>query len=389
MLFLAKHNIQAKGLFAIDLTNIILLLTGTPAHAYDKAKINGDLTCVKYSGKIEILGKKIVDVNNVLVIKDKEKVISLACVMGCENSCVDENTKDVVFEIGSFDAKTIRHGAKEIKITSNSSIQGGKSINQQMVKNGIELLRFMCQSNNNSVSQIINLPKVKKGKSVLQNRRKLAIYSNCLFKSLKPFKETEKILEEIGFIITKNRIIAPTYRSDIENYEDIIEEYFRFYGYTNFKPIAPLLEPFKINKISFNKQSLMSMGYNEVRTFTLVSNELNKLNPFNFEKTVKLTTFVSKEREEIRNSIITSLIEAAEYNLKRKITNINFFEYGMINHNQFVYGLASNTKTFDEIKYDVANFLKRDDLVFVPFKDNEFIHPNTSAKIYLDNIFIG
>ncbi|VEU75456.1 Phenylalanine--tRNA ligase beta subunit [Mycoplasmopsis maculosa] len=389
LLFLAKHNIEAKGIFAIDLTNMILLLTGTPAHAYDKTKINGKLTCEEYTGEVEILGGKKIEVKNVLAIKDEEKIISLASVMGCENSSVTKESNEILFEIGSFDAKKVRHGAKEIKIDSNSSIQGGKSVNQQMVKNGIEILRYLTFKNNNAISQIINLPKVKKGKSVLQNRRKLAIYANSDFRNLKHFLDTENTMKKIGFVFNKNRIIAPSYRTDIENYEDIIEEYFRFYGYTNFKGIPPLVEPFKINRAEISKQSLMSMGYSEVRTFTLVSEQINLLNPFSFSSNVKLETFVSKEREIIRNSIVTSLSEVVEYNQKRKLNSINIFEYGMINNNVFVYGIASNVKSFDQIKLDIANFLRRDDIKFVPLTDNEYIHPNVSAKILLNDIFIG
>ncbi|WP_029513259.1 phenylalanine--tRNA ligase subunit beta [Mycoplasmopsis primatum] len=389
VLFLAKHNISSKGLYAIDLTNIALLITGSPTHVYDKDKLNGTLSCVKYSGEVEILGGKKVNIKDTLVIKDSKKVISLASVMGCESAAVDANTKTVVYEAGLFDPQLVRHGAKEIKIDSASSIQGGKALNSQITFNGIAFLKYKSIEDGHIVSQVVNLPKIKKGRSVIQSRKKLAIYSNCDFKDLKIFDETEEVLKNLGFSMDKNRVVCPTYRSDIECYEDVIEEYFRFYGYDKFAPVAPKLNPYKVAHNVDSKNMIQAMGYNEVRTFTLISTEQNKLNPFNFNKTVKLMTFVSKEREEIRNSIITSLLEVAEYNIKRKMVNLSLFEYGMINDNKFVYGLLSNEKSFDEMKQDICNFLKTDKLQFIPYKNNENIHPNVSAKIYYKDNFIG
>ncbi|EIN14895.1 Phenylalanyl-tRNA synthetase beta chain [Mycoplasmopsis agalactiae 14628] len=388
-LFLTKHGISAKGLYAVDLTNIALLVTGAPCHVYDKNKIGKSLSCAKFSGELEILGGKKVNVSDVLAIKDETGVISLASVMGCENSAVDENTKEVVFEVGLFDPLLVRHGAREIKMDTASSIQAGRALNSQIVFNGISFLKYKSATDGQSVSQIVNIPKVKKGKSVIQSRKKLSIYANCNIKDLSIFDEVEKTLKKIGFSMDKNRVIAPTYRNDIQHYEDVIEEYFRFYGYGNFKPEAPKLASYKVAHTVDNKNILQSLGYNETRTFSLISSEMNKLNPFNFESTIKLMTFVSKEREEVRNSIIPSLLESAEFNLKRKINNISFFEHGMINENKFVYGLLSNEKSFDEMKQDIYNFLKVDNLEFIPFKDNELIHPNVSAKIIHNGCFIG
>lgn len=389
VLFLAKHGVEAKDNWAINLTNLTLILTGAPAHVYDRNKIQNQISCIDYSGKATILGNKEVEVKNVLAIADNSGIISLASVMGLMNSSVDDKSQNFVFEIGSFDPKKVRHAAKEIKIESASSIQGGKNVNNEMVRNAMKYLEYRIHKDKQLASQIVNLPVSHKGVSVLQNRRKLATYANCELKDLKKFKDVEETLKTIGFKIDKNRLIAPNYRNDIEKYEDIIEEYFRFYGYDNFKPIAPNLLPFKVDKRNISKNLLAAMGYKEIRTFTLVAHDKNDLNPFDFKNTIKLATFVSKEREVIRNSIIPSMLEAIEYNLKRKISNLSFFEYGMINNNEYVYGLVSNVKNFNEIKQDIINFLKLDNLEFIPFKDNQNIHPNVSAKIMYQNKMIG
>ncbi|MCS4537209.1 phenylalanine--tRNA ligase subunit beta [Mycoplasma sp. CSL7475-4] len=389
MLFLAKHGVDAKGIWAIDVTNLTLLFTGAPTHAYDRNKIGSRVSTQIYSGEVEVLGNKVVEVKNVLAIHDHKKVISLASLIGAQNSAVDENTNFVAFEIGSFDHKLIRHGAKEIKMETSSSIQAGRVVSTQMVRLGMQYLRYKAHQDKNQFSNVVGLPAAKKGVSVLQNRKKLAIYANCEIGELKKFANVEKQLLTIGFKMDKNRITAPNYRRDISNYEDIIEEYFRFYGYDNFKPVAPNLVPFKVAQRDISKSLLQAMGYSEVRTFTLESAQNNWLNPFKYDSEVKLETFVSKEREVIRNSIITSMLQVVEYNFKRKIEKINIFEKGMINYNDYAVGLVSNTKTYSQIKQDIFNYLKQNTLKFVPFVDDEHINPNVSAKIILDNKMIG
>ncbi|UUD35144.1 phenylalanine--tRNA ligase subunit beta [Mycoplasmopsis caviae] len=390
LLILAKHNIDAKNIWAVDATNLCLIYTGVPSHVYDRDKIGTSLTCKKFSGKVTIIGGKEVEVKDTLAIFSDDKVVSLASVMGLEETSADKKSKYVVFEIGNFKPSDVRHGSKEIKIDTASSLQGGKILSTELVRIGMEYLKFKAIDDKQPTSIFVNLPERTKNKFFLQQKKLLAKYSGLQIKELdNEFGKVEDQLQRIGFKIFYNRLSTPTYRTDLNCYEDIIEEYFRFYGYDKFKIQAPSIYPFKINKRNNDKSLLQSMGYQEIRTFTLVNVEGLKFNPFGFENNLKLQTFVSKEREAIRNSIVPSMLEVAQYNIKRKMSRLNLFEYGMINDGKYVYGLLSNTKTFEQIKQDVVNFLNDSNLEFKPFNDNDLIHPNVSAKIYQKGCFIG
>lgn len=390
VLFLSKHGYTATGLYPNDIATYMLILMGTPTQVYDKSKIKGNLYCLEHSGEVEIIGNKKVTLDENLVIKDAdENILSIASVIGTEYAKITNETKEAIFAMGRFDAPSIRRAAKQIKVDTPLSIQGGKWINRVMIHWSMNYLANKVIKDDHAVSKIVGLPRLRKGKSIVQNRTKLAAYSNWFIKDLKRYKEVENLLMKMGYSIDKNRIVAPSYREDIEFYEDIIEEYFRFFGYKNFGPVEPFLQGTTIQKSKSYKADFQAMGYSEVRTYSLISEELNKLNPFNFKESVKLQTFVSKEREVIRDSIITSLLEVADYNLKRNVTDINIFEEGMINNNVYVYGLLTSNKTFSELKKDVVNFLKTDNLKFIPYKDNENVHPNVSAKIYENDCFIG
>ncbi|VEU78211.1 phenylalanine--tRNA ligase subunit beta [Mycoplasmopsis columbinasalis] len=427
LLLLAKHHIEVKNIWAIDMTNLALLLLGTPVHAYDATKIGKKLWCELYTGKLEILGKKEVDVKDVIIVRDENKPISIASVMGLENSAVTAQTQKVVFEIGTFDSKKIRQAAKQIKIDSSASVQGARGISGHtllrvfdFIKNqgaldglatakiaptlaGKNFNEYLTWKNDAELKKHSFLPKSRK---IRFNPKTLALYANVSENKAKlQFKDAADKLEKLGFLFLnrttgKKRIkaerlsantdiYAPLYRNDVKSTEDIIEELFRFTNYDSFVSQAPKLRNYEVQTRNVDKEKLAGAGYQEVRTFSLTSKEKNKFNPFAFEQDVNLKTFVSLEREVVRNSILPSLLEVAEYNLKRKITSFNLFENGMINYNEYVYGLVSSVKSVQELKQDVTNFLGTNNLSFAPFTDNELVHPKVSAKIYQDGKFIG
>lgn len=387
-LFLAKHDIDANLGFFVNLTNLTLLFTGATCHVYDRDKIGNNISCDLFTGKTQILGNKDVEVKDVLAIYDENGEISLASVMGLEKTKVTQNSVNLAFEIGVFNPSQVRHSAKEIKMQSNSSNQASRVITPEILVRAVSFLRKNLAQF--ELSNIINLPLNLTKKEIKMNYEKLALYAGVTVEEVKDkFNNTFSKLSKLGFKFVDDLVIVPNYRYDIEFFEDIIEEIFRFYSYNNFNPIQPNIKPLLTKTRDNLKNLIQSNGYQEVRTFSLISKAKNFINPFNFGSNVSLLTFVSKEREQIRNSISVSLQEVIEYNQKRKIDLLNIFEIGMINDNKFVCGFASTIKTFFELKQDIINIFKLDNVEFIPFKDNEMIHPNVSAKILSNNELIG
>lgn len=387
-LFLAKHDIDANLGFFVNLTNLTLLYTGATCHVYDRDKIGNEISCDLFTGQTNILGNKEVEVKNALAIYDENGEISLASVMGLEKSKVTDQTVNFAFEIGVFNPSQVRHSAKEIKMQSNSSNQASRVISPEISVRALNFLRTNLAQFN--ISNVVNCPKNLTKKEIKMNYEKLALYAGVTLNEVKSkFSETLIKLSKLGFEFTEETVKVPNYRYDIEFFEDIIEEIFRFYSYNNFEPVQPNIKPLLTKTRNNLKELIQSNGYQEVRTFSLISKIKNQLNPFNFDNTVSLLTFVSKEREQIRNSIIPSLQEVVEHNQKRKIELLNIFEIGMINDNKFVCGIASTIKNYFEIKQDILNIFKFNNVEFKSFKDNSMIHPNVSAKIYVENKLVG
>lgn len=379
-LFLAKHNVKSINNFA-DLTNLTLIYSGQPTHAYDKNKVSNDFKVGKYSGSVKVFGNKDVSLENDLVIFSGDKPVSVAGVIGLEDTGVSQETETAVIEFGRFNIKDVRKAVKSVKLNTDASNQSSKEIAL-----GATYLALSYLTNKvKNFSNIINLPSIEE-KAIKYDAKKVSFLAGSDITKEVKYEDTINSLEILGFKFNEDKVTIPTYRHDIETQQDMNEEVFRFYGYDNFKASAPKINSTKIQKPKMWSSLVATQGYQEVVTYSLISKELNKVNPFGFENQVALETFVSKEREVIRNSQALSLIQVIEYNSKRKMGDISIFDIGMINHGVKTVALASTVKTLDQIKQDITNLLGE-----VSFErlNNEALHPGVSAKIIKNGEMVG
>ncbi|CAJ0916968.1 157_t:CDS:1 [Entrophospora sp. SA101] len=132
-------------------------------------------------------------------------------------------------------------------------------------------------------------------------------------------------------------IIIPDYRLDIENQEDLVEEIVRIYGYNNL-PSSFL--SFQQNKITIDKnqtyrelirQKLGNLGYQEIITYSLVSQEIKSdFCSQTEDKFYWLLVPKSENRVYYRQSILPSHLKTVAYNLTHQNENLFFFEISKI-----------------------------------------------------------
>ncbi|TCG10753.1 phenylalanine--tRNA ligase subunit beta [Mycoplasma todarodis] len=379
-LLLLKSGVKST-LPIVDITNLALLMTGQPVHAYNKKKLTKNIVAKDSSTKAKIIGEKEIDFEDSLLIWDDEKAISAAGVMGFHKTAVNEHTKEVILEIGNFNIKKVRHTAKQTKLESMSSRQSSKKLGV-----GTQELGWTYLTNRiPNISNVKGMPKTIQKELAFDKK----ILNSLIGKELtnEEFSKLSSQMNSLGFVVKETTIIVPNYRHDIESQQDFNEEFIRLYGYDNFQPIAPSVQPSSVVVVNHKHKDIAAMGYQEVWTYSLISKERNIFNPFNFDETIELETFISKEREVIRNSMAMSLLEVIEYNSKRKMDEISIFDIGHINNGVFVAALASTTKTFKEMKQDVMNIIKKP-VKFERATGTQF-HEGVSALIKLEDKTIG
>ena len=202
------------------------------------------------------------------------------------------------------------------------------------------------------------------------------------------YQKARQNLRRLGFNFgINNTVTVPFYRHDLSTMQDLVEEIFRFYGLNNFMPQAPRLCP-DITTPPRRPYELMltAMGYTQVWTYTLINRLQNDFNPFGFAQDYNLQTFISEERNAIRNSLARPLHEVYQYNLKRKTPPVALFDLGLIN-DRLALIIASDVKTYSEIKADIQRLTNRE-FEIRPL-DNPHLHPHYNAGLFVADQQIG
>ena len=148
-----RERLESVGLKSIsslvDITNYILYDIGRPLHVFDMQKISGDLSVMCLDEKEKFIGldkKEYVLCKGDIVIKDNEKTVSVAGIMGGLNSCVDENTRDVFLEVAYFSPQKIANTGRRLGITSDARYRFERGIDPKGLIEGLEYSTALINS---------------------------------------------------------------------------------------------------------------------------------------------------------------------------------------------------------------------------------------------------
>ena len=339
--WLKKHleSVGQKPISAIvDITNYVMLVINRPLHAYDADKIKEKII-VRRSKKGESF--KALDNKNYqlsadhCVISDKEKVLGLGGIIGGETTGIELDTTNIFLEAASFDPISIAKSSKELGIITDAKYRFERGVDPNSIEEGLikasKLIQEICGGKISKINIV--------GKSNYKEKKIKFIVSN--FKKLIGFSisniEAIKILEKLGFIVKNKKtyldLIVPSFRPDINQEVDIIEELIRIKGYNNI----PLAEP---NRIAFKpalnyeqklfhyiQRSIASLGYLETVTWSFASSKINDLLT---DKKLRLTNPISSDLDTLRTSIFSNILTHCKNNIDRGYKNLMLFEVGPV-----------------------------------------------------------
>jgi len=326
----------------VDLTNFITFDLGRPLHVFDANKIKGDLhmRMANDGEKLIALDGKNYDLNkNILIISDDNKPVSIAGVMGGEDTSCDLNTTEMFLESAYFDKKNIAISGRSLNILSDARYRFERGIDPVYVDEGLNIMtKLVIDICGGEVSE-----EVEAGKIELEKKK---IDFNC--SKLKKLggieidkKEQKNILLNLGFEVKDNKntlsLLVPSWRHDIIDEVDIVEELLRVKGYDslievsldkkidNRKPVLSIDE-YRNRLISL---ALVKRGLYEVVTFSFLSKKESKLFNANISP-VKLDNPISEDLSFMRPSLLSNLINCFIDNYKKGLKNSGLFEVGSI-----------------------------------------------------------
>lgn len=332
-----KYAVESIGVRSInnivDITNMIMLDTAQPVHAYDYKKIAQNKIVVRRAQageKVTTLdGVERILNENILLVTDPEKPIGIAGVMGALNSEIDETTTDIVLEVASFNPKNIRQTAKYLKHRTDAVTRFEKGIDPNNIANVmatlIETIIHVCGGEVSSdLIDVNNL-----NLSIVRTEPLLLDFNPQTVDKLLGFNLNIDFIKRIltGFNIEIAEkadslwtLTIPSSRPDIKETADIIEDIGRMYGYQNIPDVIPvnqLVIPPVNNKITVRKtirSILAASGLDEAITYSMISQK--DVDTFNLKKPVRVVNPLSEDYLYMRSSLLPSLTKVVSHNAK-------------------------------------------------------------------------
>ena len=339
-----KDKILALGLkpisAVVDITNYVMFDLNRPLHAYDIDKIDKQIIIrnSKNGEEFEALDhKKYKLKNGMCVIADKKSILGLGGIIGGTKTSTELNTKNILLESAYFSPSSIRKTSRLLNITTDAKYRFERGIDPNSVQEGLEvaaaLIVKICGGEASKYS-IAGQKKVK-NKMISFDIEK---FKNLIGISIS-MPEADKILSSLGFKCKKNKknlkVEVPSWRPDISQDVDLIEELIRIRGFDKIQLIEPekkrIAETLNFTQKLFHlaQRSLASKGYLEAVTWSFTDSKIDKQFSKG-ENEIKIYNPISSDLNVLRRSIFSNLSIYLKKNQDRGYEDLALFEVGPV-----------------------------------------------------------
>ena len=332
-------SIGQKPISAIvDITNYVMLDLNRPLHAYDVDKIDKEII-VRNSKKDETFkaldNKEYKLQEGMCVISDATGVLGLGGIIGGTRSGTELNTKNVLIESAYFSPRSIRKSSKILNIDTDAKFRFERGIDPLSIEQGLKKAVSLIQEICGGIASEFDIQKIENYKN------KSLEFDPILFEKITGVKieknEIIKILDDLGFEIKEEKKILdlkiPSWRPDISQEVDVVEELIRIKGYDQINMIEPqkVREKETLNKkqklFHFLQRAVASKGYLEAITWSFTDSKINQLF-IEKNKEIKIVNPISSDLDVLRSSIFSNLIIHLNKNLGRGFKDLSIFEIG-------------------------------------------------------------
>lgn len=420
-----KSRLRAVGIRPInnivDITNYVLTEIGQPMHSFDKRELTGNKIVVRNAENGETIvsldGKENKLNDSMLVICDDHRPVAVAGIMGGQNSGIQPDTNEVVFESAKFMRDNVRRTSKALNLRSDSSARFEKGIDFASQEYGLKrALTLVYESNSGDIVDgiIDQSVEFKKVNEIRFTTKKIQEILGCKV----PKAQLIAILDRLGIAVKEEGkelvAVVKEDREDIVGVNDIAEEFIRVYGYSHVKPtlfeFASLTKGGMTEKMSFVntvKEALSSTGLNECVTYSFTTPKFADMMGLSeddsLRKAVKIVNPLGEALSVMRTTLTHSMLDTMVYNIKHFNKSAKLFEIAKV---YLPKELPLTELPYEEEKLAIGMY--GDDADFFTIKgaldelfaainvepkfvrsDKVFLHPGRSAEVIIDGENIG
>jgi phenylalanyl-tRNA synthetase beta chain len=333
----------------VDATNFVLMELGQPLHAFDRDRLGRDAIVVRRAKK----GEKIITLDGVereldpeiLVIADDSEPVAVAGVMGGRESEVTAATKRLVIESAMFDPRLVRHARQRLKLETEASYrferEADVGIMMDAAARACQLIREMgAGAPAPACAEAIDDP----GKIEARAVSLRVAHANRVMGTELAGDDIAALLDRLGLSSRSYgdtvHVSVPTFRRDIVEEIDLVEEAARVYGYDNIGMDEPARCSIFSTVAAEDTRNdslvefLVSRGFAEVVTSSFMdpadAGRMGWDQGDERSAPLRVANPLTEAQSGLRTSLLPGLLGVAKRNTRAEQEEIRIFELGKV-----------------------------------------------------------
>jgi len=344
-----RRRLLAAGMrpisLAVDVTNYVMLETGQPMHAFDRAKLAGSIVVRRAAA-----GERLVTLDGMdrvldpddLLVADRSGPIALAGVMGGASTEIGPQTVDLVLEAAHWEPGTIGRTVRRHRLPSEAAHRFERGVDPEVAAAALQRACDLLAEHGGAgvaAGYTVAGPGPERVAITLAADRPAALAGMPISRSA-----VVRRLEQIGCAVGGAQadilgVIPPPWRPDLTDPADLVEEVVRLEGYERIPSVLPTPPPGRgLTAAQRTRRSvgraLADAGYVEVLSYPFVSPEVHDTLGLDQDdprrRALRLANPLSDEEPELRTSLLPGLLGTLRRNVGRGLRDVALFEAGLV-----------------------------------------------------------
>lgn len=334
---------------AVDVTNYVMLETGQPLHAYDAARLQGDIVVrrAKPGEKLTTLDdvERTLDPDDMVVCDDRGP-IGLAGVMGGASTEVSANSSDILLEAATWEPASIARTARRHKLPSEAARRFERYVDPGVAPAAAELAARLLDRYGDGR---IEPGRTDVGRPVLPGPVTMPINLPDKVAGVRYERGvTTRRLQQIGCLVEVSTsedgnplvtAVPPSWRADLNQPADLVEEVLRLEGYQTIPSVVPTAPAGRGLTGTQRRErtvarALAEAGYVEVIPFPFVpADTWDKFGLADDDPRRDALTIlnpIEARADQIATTLLPGLLETLQRNVSRGFRDLALYNIGQV-----------------------------------------------------------
>jgi len=328
---------------AVDVTNYVMLETGQPLHAYDRAKLRGPLVVrrARPGERLTTLddAARVLDPDDLLITDDTGPV-GLAGVMGGASTEISAGTSSVLLEAAHFAPTAVARAVRRHRLPSEAAKRFERNVDPLIAGVALQRCVDLLVEHGGAVAAD-GFTAVGDGPApvvvTMSASRPAELAGMAISRDAVVLR-----LEQVGCAVSGADVLEvrpPSWRPDLVGPADLVEEVVRLEGYALIPSVLPsappgsgLTEEQKLHR-SIGR-ALAAAGHAEVLSYPFVAPEVHDAFGLAADdprrRAARIANPLSEAEPELRTSLLPGLLTNLSRNVGRGMRDLALFEMGLV-----------------------------------------------------------